>query len=111
MLERVDRGPVLFAGDLTDRGSPLVRERVVDAGRPFVFVSVTHELDFRIRRLADRGRAAHRARPAGASGAAVHGQGRCRRPLPAPQREYGDYDPDPTPAQQAAFTAWAAPRS
>src|SRR6185436_19375091 len=47
ILERVaDRGPVLFPGDMTDRGSPLetqVVRRVVHTGDPFVFVSGNHD--------------------------------------------------------------------
>src|SRR4051794_20282769 len=44
-----DGGPVLFAGDLTDRGSPLetaVVRRTVRLGHPFVFVSGNHDSDF-----------------------------------------------------------------
>jgi predicted phosphodiesterase len=59
ILERTaDRGPVFFAGDLTDRGSPieaaLVR-RVIRTGRPFVFVPGNHDSDQLTRRLARDG--------------------------------------------------------
>ena len=49
ILERsADGGPVFFPGDLTDRGSPLeagVVRRVVNSGKPFVFVSGNHDSD------------------------------------------------------------------
>ena len=49
ILERsAGAGPILFPGDLTDRGSPLearVVRRVVAAGHPFVFVSGNHDSD------------------------------------------------------------------
>ncbi|MDQ3677121.1 MAG: metallophosphoesterase [Actinomycetota bacterium] len=51
-------GPVLFAGDLTDRGSQLERKlalRVVGAGTRLVFVSGNHESDALQRRLARAG--------------------------------------------------------
>ncbi|MDX8153545.1 metallophosphoesterase [Patulibacter brassicae] len=53
-----DGGPLLFAGDLTDRGSPLesnLLERVVHLGRPFVFVTGNHDSDLLARALARRG--------------------------------------------------------
>src|SRR5215210_3773963 len=60
ILERTAaRGPVFFAGDLTDRGSPieaaLVR-RVVRTGKPFVFVPGYHDPFERLagERFADR---------------------------------------------------------
>ncbi|WP_210491971.1 metallophosphoesterase family protein [Patulibacter sp. SYSU D01012] len=59
ILQRVaDGGPVLFVGDLTDRGSPLegrLLERVVGLGRPFVFVTGNHDSDTLSRSLARRG--------------------------------------------------------
>ena len=49
ILERAaNGGPLLFAGDLTDRGSPLetrLVSRVVELGKPFVFVSGNHDSD------------------------------------------------------------------
>ncbi|WP_205695732.1 metallophosphoesterase family protein [Conexibacter sp. SYSU D00693] len=58
-LERAAAGrPVLFAGDLTDRGSPLegqLVERVVHVGEPFVFVAGNHDSDALERRLARAG--------------------------------------------------------
>lgn len=51
-------GPVLFAGDLTDTGSPLevsaVRS-VVEAGRPFVMIAGNHDSDRSLRTLAREG--------------------------------------------------------
>jgi predicted phosphodiesterase len=58
-LERAaGRGPLLFAGDLTDAGSPPEADlvaRVTRAGRPFVFVSGNHDSDALERRLARAG--------------------------------------------------------
>lgn len=58
-LERATKGvPVLFAGDLTDRGSALERKlvlRVVRAGSRFVFVSGNHDSDVLQRRLSRAG--------------------------------------------------------
>jgi predicted phosphodiesterase len=51
-------GPVLFAGDLTDRGTPLesaAARRVVRTGRPFVFVPGNHDSDTLVRRLVRAG--------------------------------------------------------
>ncbi len=49
ILERATNGgPLFFAGDLTDRGSPLearLVSRVVGLGKPFVFVSGNHDSD------------------------------------------------------------------
>jgi predicted phosphodiesterase len=59
ILERTAAdGPVFFAGDMTDRGSPieasLVR-RVVRTGKPFVFVPGNHDSDRLTERLARDG--------------------------------------------------------
>ena len=51
-------GPLFFAGDLTDSGSPLearLVRRVTDLGKPFVFVSGNHDSDSLERELARRG--------------------------------------------------------
>jgi predicted phosphodiesterase len=53
-----DGGPVLFTGDLTDKGTPLeatVLRSVVRTGRPFVFTSGNHDSDTLERSLARRG--------------------------------------------------------
>jgi predicted phosphodiesterase len=59
ILERTaDKGPVLFPGDLTDRGSPLetaLIKRIVRTGRPFVFVAGNHDSDTLVRELQDDG--------------------------------------------------------
>ena len=58
-LERAARGgPLLFAGDLTDRGSALERtlvQQVVRAGTKLVFVSGNHDSDASERQLARAG--------------------------------------------------------
>lgn len=58
-LERAAAGAVvLFAGDLTDRGTPLESEatrRVVEAGDALVAVSGNHDSDTSMRRLAREG--------------------------------------------------------
>ena len=58
-LERaVDGGPLVFAGDLTDRGSPFeaaLTARVARAGDPVVFVAGNHDSDALVQRLADAG--------------------------------------------------------
>ena len=99
ILERsAGGGPVLFPGDLTDRGSPLevrVVRRVVRTGKPFVFVSGNHDSDTLERELAragaivlsERGRlnadgSRGDGRPAGRRAA---GRG-LLRPVRAPQR-------------------------
>jgi predicted phosphodiesterase len=59
VLQRVaDNGPVFFAGDLTDRGSPLETRLVSQAahsGKPFVFVTGNHDSDYLARELASDG--------------------------------------------------------
>lgn len=58
-LERAARGgPLLFAGDLTDRGSAVEQAlvlRVARAGSPLVFVSGNHDSDVLERKLARTG--------------------------------------------------------
>lgn len=58
-LERAARGgPLLFAGDLTDRGSALERslvQQIVQAGTRLVFVSGNHDSDASERQLARAG--------------------------------------------------------
>jgi predicted phosphodiesterase len=59
ILERAaGNGPVLFPGDLSDRGSPLetaLVARVANIGRPFVFVTGNHDSDRSAQELADDG--------------------------------------------------------
>jgi predicted phosphodiesterase len=58
-LERATRGlPLVFAGDLTDRGTPLeagLVRRVAHLGRPTVFVSGNHDSDTLLHDLAAAG--------------------------------------------------------
>jgi predicted phosphodiesterase len=56
--QELDDGPVLFAGDLSDRGSPLetaLVARVAKIGRPFVFVTGNHDSDRSAQELANDG--------------------------------------------------------
>jgi predicted phosphodiesterase len=59
LLERTaGNGPVLFPGDLSDRGSPLetaLVARVAEIGKPFVFVTGNHDSDRSAQELADDG--------------------------------------------------------
>jgi predicted phosphodiesterase len=59
ILERAaGDGPLLFAGDLSDRGSPLesaLVARIAQIGRPFVFVTGNHDSDRSSQELADDG--------------------------------------------------------
>lgn len=128
ILSRVAAGgPVLFPGDLTDRGSPLearLLERVVHAGRPFVFVTGNHDSDSLARSLARRG-----AIVLGRDGQ-LGGDGRPLRPRRLVARVaglrvagYGDpfvrlrsqgyrdryVDAGPTIADQEAFATWLRP--
>ena len=117
-------GPLFFAGDLTDRGSPLEAKlvsRVTRLGDPFVFVSGNHDSDSLQRDLARRGAVVlterGRLMPDGSYGehdrrhqtaSAVAGY---RDPFErrAAENFRDRYQPSPTPAQQDAFTAWLAP--
>jgi predicted phosphodiesterase len=124
ILERVaNRGPLLFPGDLTDRGSPLEARfvsRVVNLGHPFVFVSGNHDSDSLERDLAQRGAIVltenGRLNADGSYGPIVNevaglkvaGYG---DPF---ERRAGDdfkdrYHPTPTVSQQDAFISWMRP--
>jgi predicted phosphodiesterase len=125
LLERATgEGPLLFAGDLTDRGSPLEARlvgRVVELGRPFVFVSGNHDSDTLQRDLAQRGAIVltqrGRLNPDGSYGDAIVNVNGLRvagysDPF---ERRAGEnfrdrYEDVPTPAQQDAFTAWLLPK-
>jgi predicted phosphodiesterase len=121
ILERAaDGGPVLFPGDMTDRGSPLeirVVRRVVRAGDPFVFVSGNHDSNTLERDLVRAGAVVltedGRLNPDGTHGAVVQEVAGLRiagygDPFERRSTEnYADrYQPTPTPAMQDAFTAW-----
>jgi len=125
ILERsADDGPVLFPGDLTDRGSPLeasVVRRVVRTGRPFVFVSGNHDSNTLERSLARAGAIVlterGRLNSDGSLGDVVQHVGGVRGGFrvagygdPFERRSsenYADrYEPVPRPAMQDAFTSW-----
>jgi predicted phosphodiesterase len=114
-------GPVLFPGDLTDRGSPIearVVRRVVRTGKPFVFVSGNHDSDTLERGLARAGAIVltedGRLNPDGTHGAVVQEVAPGLRVAgysdPFERRSTEDYadrfQPTPTPAMQDRFTSW-----
>lgn len=124
VLQRATQGqPLFFAGDLTDRGSPLearLVRRVADLGDPFVFVSGNHDSDSLQRDLAARGAIVltqdGRLRPDGQHGELVVNVGGLRvagYSDPFERRSADDfadrYEPAPSPALQDAFTAWLRP--
>ena len=119
-LERAAaRGPLLFAGDLTDAGSRLEADlvaRVSRTGRPLVFVSGNHDSDTLERRLAGAGAVVlsrrGRLRPGRAPGPVVARVGGLRmagyedpRERRAAQR-YRDRGATVTVDEQEAFAAW-----
>ncbi len=121
ILERAaGDGPVLFPGDMTDRGSPLeirVVRRVVRAGDPFVFVSGNHDSNTLERDLARAGAIVlsedGRLNADGSRGEVVQEVAGLRiagysDPFERRSTEnYADrYQPTPTPEMQDAFTAW-----
>ncbi|HEV7808438.1 MAG TPA: metallophosphoesterase [Solirubrobacteraceae bacterium] len=119
-LERAARGgPLLFAGDLTDKGSAIERAlvlRVVRAGRQLVFVSGNHDSDTLERQLAGAGAivltGAGRLHGDGSTGPLVVRVGGLRiagydDPLKRLEREdYEDRGATPTDADRQAFAAW-----
>jgi predicted phosphodiesterase len=124
ILERATNGgPLFFAGDLTDRGSPLearLVSRVVNLGKPFVFVSGNHDSDSLEHDLARLGAIVltekGRLNPDGSHGAVIQKVAGLRvagysDPF---ERRSGEnfkdrYHPTPTPAQEDAFTSWLRP--
>jgi predicted phosphodiesterase len=119
ILERsAQGGPIFFPGDLTDRGSPLetrVVRRVVNAGKPFVFVSGNHDSDTLERELARAGAIVlterGRLNANGSYGTVVQKIAGLRvagYSDPFERRSSEDYadrfHPTPTPEQQDAFT-------
>jgi predicted phosphodiesterase len=116
-------GPLFFAGDLTDRGSPLEAQlvsRITKLGKPFVFVSGNHDSDSLQRNLARRGAVVlterGRLNPDGSYGDVIVDDipglrvAGYRDPFERRAAEgFEDrYQPSPTPAQQDAFTGWLA---
>lgn len=114
-------GPVLFAGDLTDTGSPIevsaVRS-VVTTGKPFVMIGGNHDSDRELRTLAREGAIVLTSRgrllPRGGYGAmtvrvnglrvAGYGSPNLRRASSG----YRDRGTTITDADKAAFAAWFA---
>jgi predicted phosphodiesterase len=125
ILERATAdGPLFFAGDLTDRGSPIEAQlvsQVTRLGHPFVFVSGNHDSDSLQRDLARRGAVVLTERGQlkrdGSYGdviVTINDDLRVagyRDPFERRAEEnFRDrYQPSPTPAQQDAFMAWLAP--
>ena len=119
-LERAARGgPLLFAGDLTDRGSRLESRltlRVVRAGDPFVFVAGNHDSDALQRQLARAGATvltrSGRLNADGSRGPLVARVGRLRiagydDPLIRRAREnFRDRGAQYTPEQRREFADW-----
>jgi predicted phosphodiesterase len=124
ILERVtNRGPLFFAGDLTDRGSPLetrLVSRVVGLGKPFVFVSGNHDSDSLEHNLARLGAVVlterGRLNADGSYGDVIQKIAGLRvagysDPF---ERRAGEnfkdrFKAEPTPTQQDAFTSWLRP--
>jgi predicted phosphodiesterase len=116
-------GPLFFAGDLTDRGSPLeasLVSRIVHIGNPFVFVSGNHDSDSLERDLAQRGAIVltqnGRLNADGSLGPIINDVAHLKvagysDPF---ERRAGEnfkdrFQPEPTVAQTDAFTAWLRP--
>jgi predicted phosphodiesterase len=123
-LERAaSTGPLLFPGDLTDRGSPLetrLVRRIVSLGHPFVFVTGNHDSDSLERTLVRRGAVVlseyGRVHADGSHGAIINHV----RDLkiagysdPYERRSAQDfrdrYDRNVTPAMQERFLSWVRP--
>jgi predicted phosphodiesterase len=112
LLARTARGgPVLFAGDLTDRGTPLetsfVRQ-IVRAGHPFVFVSGNHDSDTLDAELRRDGAIVLDRNVVRVGGVRVAG-------YPSPELRlaadgYRDnHVPEPSDEDKEAFAAWLRP--
>jgi len=124
ILERAaGDGPVLFPGDLSDRGSPLenaLLARVARIGDPFVFVTGNHDSDSTAQELADDGALVltefGRLKRGGGYGPIVndvaglrivgYGDPFERR---ASERYRDRYRNEITPEQQATFSDWLRP--
>ena len=124
ILERAaGGGPVLFPGDLSDRGSPLetaLVARVADAGKPFVFVTGNHDSDRSAQELADDGAVVltefGRLKRGGGFGPVINEIAGLRvagygDPFERRAADHYDdrYEDPPTPAQQATFADWLRP--
>lgn len=115
-------GPVVIAGDLSDRGTPLETSAVlsvVDVGEPVVVVAGNHDSDASARALARAGATVltrrGRLRAGGGYGSVVVRVGGLRMAgydSPNQRRaseDYRDRGADVTPAEQEAFRSWLAP--
>jgi predicted phosphodiesterase len=115
-------GPLLFAGDLTDRGSPLERRlvgRIVHAGTQLVFVAGNHDSDALERQLTRAGAMVltrtGRLLANGKTGPVINTVGRLQiagydDPLKRLAADgYKDHGATPTIEQQQAFAAWLQP--
>jgi predicted phosphodiesterase len=120
VLDRAtNNGPLFFAGDLTDRGSPLetrLVNRVVGLGHPFVFVSGNHDSDSLEQDLARRGAIVLTEDGSFTDGKVIQDiKGLKVAGYSDPfERRRGEnfkdrYEPAPTPAMTDAFTAWLRP--
>jgi hypothetical protein len=122
-LERAARGgPLLFAGDLTDRGSPLevsLVRRIVRAGNPFVLVAGNHDSDVLLRRLVREGAIVlgtdGRLLPGGRRGdvvvrvAGLRIAGYDDPNMRLARDGYADRGASPTPDEQENFALWLRP--
>ncbi len=121
ILERAaDRGPVFFAGDLNDRGTPLesaLVRRVARIGSAFVFVTGNHDSDRSAQELADDGAVVltqfGRLKPGGGYGPVINEIAGLRvagysDPYTRRASEgYRDrFTDELTPAQQRTFADW-----
>ena len=115
--------PVLFPGDLSDRGSPLesaLLGRVTRIGRPFVFVTGNHDSDRSAQALADDGAVVltqfGRLKRGGGYGPVINDVAGLRVAGfadPYERRASEDYrdrfEDTLTPVQQQTFADWLAP--
>ena len=126
ILERAARGgPILFPGDLTDRGATVEIElarRIVRAGKPLVFVTGNHDSDATRRELARDGAVVltedgrlNRDGTLGPVVVTVAGIRMAGYSDPFERRESEDfedrYEAQPGPERQLAFADWLRPLS
>ncbi len=102
-------GPVLFAGDLSDRGTPLetsLVRRAVHSGRPFVVVGGNHDSDTSLRALARAGAVVLNQRRGIVRVRGLRVAGYVSPNLRTAAGGYADRGAGISFAQQAAFDAW-----
>jgi predicted phosphodiesterase len=118
------KGPVLFPGDLSDRGSPLetaLVAQIAEIGRPFVFVTGNHDSDRSAQELADDGAVVltefGRLKRGGGFGPVINEIAGVRvagysDPFQRRASEnYRDrFEPEPSEAQMDAFAKWMRQR-